>query len=146
MIRPGRGPPIPALVPGGIRLSTVSLRLRGLAALIVLVLFPVFVVLLIALILFAGGWVATKINSSLGSHVLLLVLPLILAVGAAVRDVLRARKPKPLPGHELTREDHPALWAELDALATAMKQPEPDRVVTLPMVNAFVTTASGHRE
>jgi hypothetical protein len=27
-----------------------------------------------------------------------------------------------------------------------MQQPEPDRVVTLPMVNAFVTTASGHRE
>jgi Zn-dependent protease with chaperone function len=126
-------------------MSTVSLRARSVASLIVLILFPFFVLFLVIAILAAGGWLATK-SSSAGSHVIVLVIPLLLAVGAAVRSVIRARKPRPLPGHELTRAEHPALWSELDAMATAMDQPTPDRVVVLPMVNAFVTTASGHRE
>jgi Zn-dependent protease with chaperone function len=127
-------------------MSTVSLRARALAALAVLVLFPVFVVLLVAAIVLAAGWLTEKVSSSVGSHVFVLVIPLLLAVGAAVRDVARARRPRPVPGHELTRQDHPALWSELDQLARAMNQPQPDRVVVLPTVNAFVTTAAGHRE
>jgi Zn-dependent protease with chaperone function len=126
-------------------MSTVSLRLRGLAALIVLVLFPLFVTALIILIVMIG-WATVKISSTAGAHILVLVVPLMVAVGASVRDIMKARKPEPLPGHELPRHDHPALWAELDSLAAAMDQPQPDRVVVLPTVNAFVTTAAGRRE
>jgi Zn-dependent protease with chaperone function len=127
-------------------MSTASLRLRGLAALVVLVLFPFFVLFLAIALLMGGIWVAEHVSGNLGGHVALLIFPLLLAVLSAVRDIIKARKPPPVPGDELKREDHPALWSELDALANAMQQPRPDRVVVLPTVNAFVTTAAGHRE
>jgi Zn-dependent protease with chaperone function len=115
-------------------------------ALIVLALFPVFVVALVLLLVVGGGYLAVKTTASVGSHVMVLAIPVLLAVGAGVRDVIRARRPDPAPGPALERAEHPALWAELDYLARSMGQDRPDRVVVHPGVNAAVTVAAGQRE
>jgi Zn-dependent protease with chaperone function len=127
-------------------MTSASLNARAFAALAVLALFPVFVLATVYAIAAAAVYVGAHVTGGAGAHLFVLAIPLILAVTAATRNVMRARSHEPLPGTELSRDDHPQLWAELGAISSAMDQPPPDRVVVAPIVNAMVTTAAGQRE
>ena len=125
----------------------MSLRVRAVVALVLLVLFPIVVVVVAAGLLVGGIALAVETTAFLGGKVALLAIPLIWALVSSARDVMRARSSsQPVPGAELTRAAHPALWAELDGMAGQMGQQPVDRVVVLPHVNAFVTEATGRRE
>ena len=126
-------------------MPALLLRARGLAALALLLLFPVVVLLFVVGLVQAGIWLTLRSVSGAAIPFMISVL-IVVALTRAVWNALRSRRPKPLPGPELTAVEHPALWAELEELATAMNQPLPDRVVVHPTVNAFVTTASRRRE
>ncbi|MEJ5914955.1 M48 family metallopeptidase [Pseudokineococcus sp. 1T1Z-3] len=122
------------------RLVPVSAAL----ALVALVAFP-----LVVLVLAAGMTVAAVSLSGdvpvvpqvLGWGAVALVVALVGAVVAAVRA-----RPAPAAGPELTRADHPALWAEVDAVAAAAGTSSPDRVVVDLQVNASVAEVAGWRE
>jgi Zn-dependent protease with chaperone function len=120
-------------------------RARALVSLLVLALFPVAVLALLAGTLA----LAVRVGSASGAAGVKLAgwvaLPLAYAVWIAVRDAVRAR-PQPSQAPELTRGEHPALWAEVDALAAGLQTAPPARIVVEPAVNASVTEAGGHRE
>ncbi len=77
-------------------------KLRAALALLTLALFPVVVLALLAGLVLLGVKVA-EVSGTAGVKIIgWLALPLVFAVGYAVRDVLRAR-PEPLAGPELSR-------------------------------------------
>src|SRR5690349_3964553 len=99
----------------------MSLRVRAVVALVLLVLFPVVVVVVAAGLLVGGIALAAETTAVLGGKVALLAIPLIWALVTSARDAMRARSSRqPVPGAELTRTAHPALWAELDGMARQM--------------------------
>ena len=113
-------------------------------ALVALVTFP-----LVVLALVAGAVVLAVLlvdDAPLASKVLgWVAVPLLVALVGAVVEAVRAR-PAPAEGPELHRADHPALWAELDAVAAAAGTSAPDRVVVDLDVNASVQEVGGRRE
>ena len=120
-------------------------KVRAALALVVLALFPVLVVALLAATVAAALW-AFVYSGVAGTKILLyLAVPLVLAVVFAVRDVARAR-PEPSALPEITRPEHPAVWAEVDALASGLGTPAPSRIVVAPVVNAGVREVRGERE
>jgi Zn-dependent protease with chaperone function len=120
-------------------------KVRAALALLVLALFPVLVLALLAGLCVAAVWSVRYSGVAAGKILLYLALPLVVAVGVAVRDVLRAR-PEPTPGPELGRAEHPQLWREVDTLATGLGTPAPARIVVTPEVNAGVREVRGVRE
>lgn len=120
-------------------------KVRAALALLMLALFPFLVVALLIAIVAAALW-AFRHSGVAGTKILLYVgLPLVVAVFVAVRDVLRAR-PELSAAPELKREEHPALWAEVERLADGLATPAPSRIVVTPEVNAGVREVRGQRE
>ncbi|MCE0537092.1 M48 family metallopeptidase [Kineosporia rhizophila] len=122
-----------------------GMRLRVWASVALLVLFPVVLmaVLVLILVLFVIG---IKYAGQLGGKVIVLAFPLVAAVFATGRELLRLRRLPPAPGLEISPQQEPRLWAEIRAVAEAMDEDPPDRVVLFGRVTAAVTEASGRRE
>ena len=118
--------------------------LSAALALVALVTFPLVVLALVVVALVGAALLVD--DAPLVSHVLgWLAVPLLVALVAAVVAAVRAR-PAPSRAPELLRDEHPALWAELDAVATATGTSAPDRVVVDLDVNASVREVGGRRE
>ncbi len=120
------------------------MRLRSALSLLALAAFPLFVLALLA----GAIWGVVALAS--GDHtvapaVKFLVLPLVLAVYWAIKD-LRNLPSGGTDGPELTRTEHPALWAEVDRLASIVETEAPRRIVLVPDVNAAVSEVGGERE
>lgn len=113
-------------------------------ALVALVAFPLVVVALVVGAVVGAVLVADDVPvlpQVLGWTGASLLVALVAAVVAAVRA-----RPALAEGPELVRAEHPALWAELDAVAAAVGTTAPDRVVVDLDVNASVAEVSGRRE
>jgi Zn-dependent protease with chaperone function len=123
----------------------VSTRLRAALALVLIVLFPVFVLLLLAGVIGCALLIGFKVPV-IGLKIGLIALPLAWALWQGVSAAVRATRSGPMPGVELTRAEHPALWQELDELTAAMGQQPVDRTVVQPITNAAVTEVTGRRE
>ncbi|GAB3253779.1 M48 family metallopeptidase [Kineosporia babensis] len=121
------------------------MRLRVWASVALLVAFPA-VVLGLLCVIAALFLVGVELAGHLGGQVLVLAFPLVAAVLATGRELLRLRAVPPAPGLEVTPEQEPELWDEIDALSEAMGEDPPDRVVLVGEVTAAVTEASGDRE
>jgi Zn-dependent protease with chaperone function len=122
----------------------MGMRVRAVAALPVLVLFPVVVLALVVGVV-AGGFYLGSFAGILGVKVAWIAIPVAWALFSAVRDVWRSR-PEPMAGVELDRRPQPAFWAVVDDLADRMQTERPQRVVVNGTVNAAVTQVGGHRE
>lgn len=120
------------------------IRLRALVALLALLLFPVFVLALLAGAVWTVVLLAGNNHSSLPA-VKFLVIPLLFAVYWAVKDVRRLAA-SPVDGPSVSRDDQPRLWAEIDRLAQVAQTEPPARLVVVPDVNAAVTEVAGRRE
>lgn len=120
------------------------IRLRALVALLALMLFPVFVLALLAGAVWTVVLLAGNNHSSLPA-VKFLVIPLLFAVYWAVKDVRRLAA-SPVDGPSVSRDDQPRLWAEIDRLAQVAQTEPPARLVVVPDVNAAVTEVAGRRE
>lgn len=119
--------------------------LKAAGSLLVLALFPVFVLVVFLGIVVGALAIGTK-SSAVGAKLILFVaIPLIWSFVVAIKQVLQAR-PQPTEGPLLTRAAHPALWAEVDALAGGLRTEGPARIVLVPDVNAAVTQVAGQRE
>lgn len=119
-------------------------RIRAALALLALVLFPLFVIALVV----AAVWVVVLLVQ--GEHtsvvaVKLLLIPLLGAIYWAVKDI-RSLRVEPTDGPEITRAEHPRLWAEVDRLAGVVETAPPARIVVVPAVNAAVSEVGGVRE
>lgn len=73
---------------------------------------------------------------------LLLLFGVAIAGGLLWSLVPRADNFKP-PGPELTRAQHPRLFAEIDAIAASLNEPMPSEVYLIGEVNAFVADRGG---
>ncbi|OYO17714.1 hypothetical protein CGZ94_02175 [Enemella evansiae] len=109
---------------------------RALLSLLLLVLFPLVVVAALVGVIALTVTVAGRTGSTPFAAKLILV-PVLLGVVVAVGEVLR-RRPEPPPLPELTRAQHPALWAQVDELAALAQTAPPDRIELSPEVNAAV--------
>lgn len=119
-------------------------KLRSVLAMLALVAFPLFVLALLGL----AVWGVVALAS--GGHTVVpavkfLLIPLVFAVYWAAKD-LRRLPPTQAEGPELTRTEHPALWAEIDRLAEVVQTEAPRRIVAVPAVNAAVHETDGTRE
>lgn len=120
-------------------------KLRTTASLLLIYLFPLFVVALFGALIWLVVWVALM-NSQLGAKfVVVLIVPFIIAIIATVRQAASLRV-VPARGAELGPAENPELWAELSALARAMQTSVPDRVVMTSEVNAWVRQVGKRRE
>ncbi|PFG17890.1 Zn-dependent protease with chaperone function [Propionicimonas paludicola] len=122
-------------------------KLRAAVSLLVLFLFPLVVVALVIGVFFAIVMVAFAVGSSALGRVLaqLIVVPLLIAIFAAIREARRARL-QPVAGPQLLREEYPTLWATIVELARLAKTEPPRRVVLIPEVNAAVHQVGSERE
>ncbi|EAQ00012.1 hypothetical protein JNB_07574 [Janibacter sp. HTCC2649] len=118
---------------------------RAGGSLLLLALFPVLVVGLIAGLAWVVYFAFTSSHGFAGAKLLFVVVPFAYAVVVALRQVLSAR-PEPAVGHEITRSEHPRLWAAADGAASGVGTGPADRLVVVPDVNAAVTQAAGRRE
>lgn len=120
-------------------------KFRSFMSLLVLYLFPL---VLIGLVV-ALAWVVAALGSLGGNYqtrfVLLVLIPVMAGAIAAVMEMVAVR-PRPVHGPQLSREQSPALWAELDAMAKMLQTQVPDRVVLIPEVNAAVRQVGRERE
>jgi Zn-dependent protease with chaperone function len=119
---------------------------RAWIALAVLVFFPVVVLGLLGF----AGWVAFLVldngQPGAGSRLLLYIaIPVLVGIAAGALSVAMA-KPRAIEGYEVTREEHPALWAEFNQSARAARTARADRAVITLDVNAAVRQVSGNRE
>ena len=82
-----------------------------------------------------------------GTRLLLqwVALPLAVAIGYGAWAAYKHR-PEPAEGVDVTRDQHPDLWAEVDRLAASAQTEPPARIVIVPEVNAAVTEVAGSRE
>lgn len=121
-------------------------KVRAVLALVVLGLFPVFVIgLLVAVVALA---VLAFRNEMVGAGVQVLFwLGLVLVIGlvAALRSVWKGR-PQPFTGVRLDEHEHPRLWQEVRGLAEGLQTAVPSRVVVDGTVNAAVHEVGGRRE
>ena len=127
--------------------TTTRPRTRVLAAasLAYLALLPVLVlglVVAVTLLVVAVGSAHALLAVKIGGF---LLVPLVVGIWRAVAQARRARS-EPTAGVELTRSEHPRLWAEIDELAASVVTAAPVRAVVTPDVNAAVTEATGRRE
>jgi Zn-dependent protease with chaperone function len=122
-------------------------KLRAAVSLLVLFLFPVVVAALVIGVFFAIVMVAFAAGSSALGRVLgqLIVVPLLIAIIAAIREARRARL-QPVAGPQLLREEYPTLWATIVELARLANTEPPRRVVLIPEVNAAVRQVGAERE
>ncbi|MFV0461406.1 MAG: M48 family metalloprotease [Actinomycetales bacterium] len=116
---------------------------RAVWALAVLYLFPVFLLGVIGTL----GWVVFAVVpdgwAALAAQIT--VVPLLVAVVWSAIELIRAPRPA-LEGVELTRDDHPRLWAEVDRLAAGMSTSSPNRIMLLAEPNARILEYRGRRE
>ncbi len=119
-------------------------KVRAVSALAALVVFPLAILLLLA------GAVAVLVRLASDGHsglpvIKLLILPLVIAVYVGVKQI-RADRPQAPGGPELTRSEHPLLWAEVERLAAVAQTEPPHRITLVPDVNAAVVEVGGRRE
>jgi heat shock protein HtpX len=76
-------------------------------------------------------------------NVLFLFLGGVVVAGAILWSVFPRRDKFERPGLLLEREAHPRLFAELDAIAAALKEPVPREVYLVGQANAFVADRGG---
>ena len=120
-------------------------KVRAVAALAALIAFPLFVLALIGGAVVLGAWLAA------GGHSIVVVIkflgiPLLAALWFGVKTARAARHDVGPEGPELTRNRHPRLWQEVDALAVVAQTEPPARITMVPEVNAAVLEVSGRRE
>lgn len=118
-----------------------------LAPTIALWLFPVVTVALLAAVVFVIVVLEGENVGSGGTRLLLqwVALPLAVAIGYGAWAAYKHR-PEPAEGVDVTRDQHPDLWAEVDRLAASAQTEPPARIVIVPEVNAAVTEVAGSRE
>lgn len=121
--------------------------LRAAVSLLVLLLFPLVVVALVVGLFFAVVMLAFAAGSTALGRILaqVIVVPLLIAIFAAVREARRARV-QPVAGPQLLREEYPTLWATILELARLARTEPPRRVVLIPEVNAAVHQVGSERE
>ena len=107
---------------------------RAILSLLLLVLFPLVVIAALVGVIALTVTVADRTGSTPLASKLILV-PVLIGVVIAIGEVLR-RRPDPPPLPELTRAQHPELWAQVDELATLAQTAPPDRIELSPEVNA----------
>ncbi|MFF5986027.1 M48 family metallopeptidase [Prauserella flavalba] len=106
---------------------------RALCAVLLLVLFPFFVVAL-----GVGGVIAgLTIGHRAGLYVAILAAGMMLALGLALVQALRTRL-EPPSGPVLTRQEQPGLWRLVDELAAQAQTRPPDEIVLVGEINAAV--------
>ncbi|APU13251.1 MULTISPECIES: M48 family metallopeptidase [Actinoalloteichus] len=106
---------------------------RAFLAVLLLALFPVFVVAL-----GVGGVVAGIVVGGRGGIYLAIVsLGLMVALGFALVQALRTRLTPP-DGPRMTRQEQPALWQVVDELAARAQTRPPDEIILVPEINAAV--------
>ncbi len=139
-----RGAPVSRLA-GFVRPGVpIVVKVRAVSALAALVVFPLAILLLLA------GAVAVLVRLASDGHsglpvIKLLILPLVIAVYVGVKQI-RADRPQAPGGPELTRSEHPLLWAEVERLAAVAQTEPPHRITLVPDVNAAVVEVGGRRE
>ncbi|MFP5347439.1 MAG: M48 family metallopeptidase [Actinomycetes bacterium] len=121
-------------------------KVRGVLALVVLGLFPIVVLGAVAGVVVAVAAVFSLSGFDVLKNLGLGALPVGVVTGwRAFRSVRRTR-PTPWRGPELSRAEHPALWAEIDAVAEAVGTEGPARLVVDDAVNAGVRQLCDQRE
>lgn len=89
-------------------------KLRALLALLVLELLPFFVIAVVIAVFAVAIRLAESMNNA-AMIIKVLILPLLIGLYLAIKAAVTAR-PEPAQGPELTREQAPALWAQVDEL------------------------------
>ncbi|ASO18788.1 Zn-dependent protease with chaperone function [Actinoalloteichus hoggarensis] len=111
---------------------------RAFLAVLLLGLFPVFVVALGVV-----GVVAGIVAGGRGGIYLAIVsFGLMVALGFALFQALRTRL-EPPRGPKLTRQEQPALWQLVDELAARAQTRPPDEITLVPEINAAVREDAG---
>lgn len=127
LIDPSEGPAVPPALPASLtgRIAVSIVAAIGFYTLVIV----------IALGMIAAPYLAFRYSPRIPLYVF--VAPL---VGLAMlRALLPRRQAAELPGHEISRSDHPRLWDAIQEVSAATDSTPPDTVVLLPEVNAFVT-------
>ncbi|QIK72819.1 M48 family metalloprotease [Propioniciclava coleopterorum] len=119
---------------------------RAWAPRLVLVAFPLFVVAVLAALVWLSFAASAATHLSIQPFLRWIVVPLVVVVAAAIWRSVRSGRPEPLEGPELTPQDHPALWAEVTQLARAAQTDPPARIVLTRENYASVTEAAGIKE
>ncbi|MBP2475070.1 Zn-dependent protease with chaperone function [Crossiella equi] len=114
---------------------------RAAAALVLLLGFFVLVLALTVGLAGFAVWLLVGGHGPAGVKVGFAAVAVAIAVGAAVRKVLKVRN-EPY-GAPLTREEYPELWRAVDELAVAADTRGPDDIRLVPEVNAAVWEESG---
>ncbi|MEU6641233.1 M48 family metallopeptidase [Saccharomonospora sp. NPDC046836] len=106
---------------------------RALLAVLLLALFPIFVLALGI----AGVLAGFGIGQRTGVYVAIVSIGMMLALGIALMQALRTRLTPP-EGPDLTRHEQPGLWQLVDELAAQAQTRPPDQIVLVPEINAAV--------
>lgn len=107
---------------------------RALLAVLLLVLFPFFVVALGVVGVIAGF----QVGHRAGGQIALVSIGLMIALGFALVRALRTRLTPPT-GPRLTRQEQPQLWRMVDELAEQARTRPPDEITLVPEINAAVS-------
>ncbi|AOS62025.1 M48 family metallopeptidase [Actinoalloteichus hymeniacidonis] len=106
---------------------------RAFLAVLLLILFPIFV-----LALGIGGTIAgINIGGRGGIYLAIVAVGLMLALGFGLVQALRTRLTPP-DGPRLTRQEQPMLWQLVDELAANAQTRPPDEIILVPEINAAV--------
>ncbi len=118
---------------------TTAERVFSALSLVVLYVFPLLVLAVL------GGLIWATFHTSNGFVLFvsrILVASGLAAFGWAVIETVRYR-PEPEDGVALSRDDHPALWEQVDEVAAAVGVPSPDRVLLDLDANAGIRQVAG---
>jgi Zn-dependent protease with chaperone function len=101
-----------------------------------------FVLSLAVACVWVPGWIMTSTDTG-GFQILLILLFGIAAAGAMIWSLVPRFEAFKAPGLLLDGARHPRLFAELDSIAAALKQPMPREVYLIGQVNAWVADRGG---
>jgi heat shock protein HtpX len=119
-----------------------SVALFALLAILMVIVSYVVIVALAAACVYLPYLVLTSMETA-NLQVLILFLGGIAAAGAMLWSLVPRREKFEAPGLLIERSEHPALFGELDDIATSLNEPVPREVYLIGQVNAFVSDRGG---
>ena len=119
-----------------------SMAFFAILAIVMVIASYLFVVLLAAACVYLPYLLVSN-SESPNVQILALFLFGVLIAGAMMWSLIPRRDKFKAPGLRLERSSYPALFAEIDAIAEALKEPVPREVYLIGDANAFVADRGG---